>query len=206
MQYLPIILCLLILTVKAQSVEVNLIEIQIVNDSLRTFSGNPEVTLSLRCKNNSSKNLLLYGFDSNLITIPADRLCTNDRIGGGISVVIFNEKHERVYAVHRIPDSIDYKPIPKERFEQLMEEGRVRYLAGTKVLKGADITYTDRKLDLHEFPLRKGTYYLQIIVFAGKSLMTKRVGEEQIAKDKKIYNAELYQGCAVSNEITFRVD
>jgi hypothetical protein len=209
MKYLAIISYLFIISVKGQSVDNGLLEIQIANDSLQTFDRNPELTISLQCKNNSGKNLLLYGFDSNLITIgTADQLCGNqERVGGGIALLVFNEKHEREHAVHSIPDSIAYKPMPKERFEKLMEQGRVRYLAGTRVLKAYSTSCLDRKINLREYrPLKKGVYHLQIIYFAGKSLMTKRVGEEQIAKDKKEHNAELYQGCAISNTITFRVD
>jgi hypothetical protein len=206
MRYLPLIFCLFTAGLRAQSVNENVLNVQIVNDSLQTFASSPEVIISLRCENNSRKSLLLYGFDSNMITIPADRLCANiERVGGGISVIIHSEKRERVYAVHTMPDSIAYKEMAEEKFAQLMKDADRRYLAGTKVLKRS-ITYIDKKLDLHEFPLARGTYYLQIIVFAGRSLMTKAVGEQQIETDKKLYNAELYQGCAISNEITFRVD
>jgi hypothetical protein len=209
MKYLAIIIFLFMIDVRGQSVDEGLLEIQIGNDSLQTFRDNPEVTISLRCKNKSRRNLLLYGFDSNLITMgTADRFCGNqEAVGGGIALFVFNSKHEREYAAHSIPDSIDYKPMPKERFGKLMEQAHVRYLAGTRVLKGYSTSYADQKINLHEYePLKKGTYYLQIIYFAGKSLMTKSVGQEQIAKDKKEHDAELYQGCAISNTITFEID
>ncbi len=206
MRYLTIIFVFSAVSLWGQSAD-SLVEIQIVNDSLKTFANSPELTIPLRCKNNGNKNLIMYGFNSNLLTAYVDRLCGNlEKIGGGIGVLIFNAKHERVYAMHTIPDSIDYKPIPKERFEQLMGYNRMRYLAGTKILKALDISYVDKKFNLREFSLKKGTYQLQLIVFAGKSLVTKGVGIEQIEKDKKEYNAELYQGCAISNQITFRVD
>jgi hypothetical protein len=209
MKYISIILYLLIVTAKAQSVNDNFIEIQIINDSLQTFSDKPELTISLRCKNDSDKNLLLYGFGgSNVLKVGADRLCANqDRISGGIGLLIFNEKHERVYAVLSIHnDSTAYKPMTREKLEERMNQNRLKYLTETKVIEGGSILDFDKTIDLHEFPLRKGTYFLQVIGFAGKSLKTKLVGEEQIEKDKKANNAELYQGCAISNEITFRVD
>jgi hypothetical protein len=208
MKCLPIILFSLIVTANAQSVEVNMIEIEIANDSLKVSASTPEVVLSLRCKNNSSRNLLLYGFGgSNVLKVGTDRLCANqDRISGGIGLLIFNDKHERVYAVLSMPDSIAYKPMPLEQVEATIEKNRLKYLLETKVVQGDSTLCFEKKIDLNEFSLRKGRYYLQVIGYAGKSLKTKMVGEEQIEKDKKAHNAELYQGCAISNEITFRVD
>ena len=142
-----------------------------------------------------------------MLTVGADRLCANqNRISGGIGLLIFNEKHEKVYAVHIMPDSIAYKPMTLEKVQATIEKNRLKYLSETKVIKASSTLSFDKKIDLHEFSLKKGRYYLQVIGFAGESLKTKMVGEEQIEKDKKAYNAELYQGCAISNEITFRVD
>lgn len=208
MKYLTTIFYLFITCVNGQSVDKGLIEMQIINDSLQTFASSPELTISLRCKNNRNKNLLLYGFEGNITKFGAtvERACDQERVGGGIALLILNEKREREHATWSIPDSIDYKPMPKEKFEQRMGQGRLEYLRGTKILKGSDVMYVDQKIDLREFSFKKGTYYLQIIYYSGKKLKTKTVGEEQIEKDKKAYNAELYQGCVISNEITFRVD
>jgi hypothetical protein len=207
MKYITLILHLAIVTVKAQSVYPNSLQIQIQNDSLQTFAANPELVISLRCQNNSDKNLILYGFDSNLTKFGAtvDRVCDYEHVGGGMALLIFNEKQQREYPDWHIPDSIDYKPMPKEKFEQRMQEGRSKYLIGTKVINGAGSFYVDQRIDLHGFSFEVSkTYYLQLIYYSGKSLRTKTVGEEQIEQDKKANNAELYQGCAISNVITFR--
>jgi hypothetical protein len=139
-KYLTMILPLVFaLNVSGQSVD-NSLEIHIGNDTLQTFSANPEIRLSLCCKNNLDKNLLLYGFDSYLLTMYVDRVCAHlERAGGGIGVLVFNEKNEREYAVHSIHDSVAYKPMPKEEFERFMEQGRLKYLKGTKVLKGSEL-------------------------------------------------------------------
>lgn len=196
----------MILSCRAQQ-ELYPIDIQIANDSIKTLSDKSVISISILCKNNNNKNLLLYGFYCNVLTTYVDRICANnDRASGGIGLRVFNDKHERIQAVHFISDSIDHKPMPRERFEQLMIQGRAKYLKATKILKASSTERVDRNFDLREFHLVKGTYYLQIIVYAGKSLITHMVGEEQIKEDKEANNAELYQGCAISNEIMFRVE
>lgn len=207
MRHLSVILCLLIVTVKAQSVDGSLLQIQIVNDSLQTFADNPKVTISLSCKNNGNTDLLLYGLDNLLTTgVREDILKDPERVSASFALFIFNEKHERVYGVWSMPDSIAYKPMPREKLEARMEKNRLEYISKKKVLTGNSTLNFDKKIDLHEFPLKNGTYYLQLIYFSGKRLMTKLVGEAQIEQDKKTHNADLFQGYATTNQITFRVD
>jgi len=57
---------------------------------------------------------------------------------------------------------------------------------------------------LSAFSFKKGAYYLQLIYYSGKALRTETVGEEQIVKDQKTHNAELFQGCAISNIIALK--
>ena len=205
MKYLSIFLHLIIIAVNAQSFDS--IKIRIERDSLQTFVNNPEITISLSCKNNSGKNLLLYGFEGNITKFGAtiERACDVERVGGGMALLIFNQKHERVYGSWRISDSIDYKPMPQEKFEEKMNQGRLKYLKGTKVIRASSVLHVDQTIDLREFSFRRGIYYLQVIYYSGKSLKTKTVGEEQIDKDRKTHKAELFQGCAISNTITFSV-
>jgi hypothetical protein len=191
----------------AQSVSEQSMAIEIINDSLQVFANHGEITISLKCKNFTDKNLLLYGFESELRRYTdVVSICNVERTGGGIALFVYNERGEIQRPEWSIPDSIDYKPMPKERLEVILNNDRLRFINGKKIIKGSGVLYFDRKIDLKDFHLKRGRYYLQIGYYAGKGVKKVMVGEEQIEKDKKAHAAELYQGCAISNKITFRVD
>jgi len=68
------------------------------------------------------------------------------------------------------------------------------------------VSLVDKTISLYDFHLEKGNYYLQVVYFSGKTLIKHTIGQDQIEKDKRINNANLFLGCAISNTVTVLVD
>lgn len=207
MRYIILILWFCASCSKAQSIDAKILEIEIMEDSIAILKEVPQMLLSIRIKNNSEHNMLLYGLGSNVLNnSEMDRLCNPRLVGGGLGIFIFNEQNKRQYSSWSIPDSIDHKPMPREKFEELMKQGTEKYLRGTRVAIKSDFSFFQRRIDLQQYMLKRGTYYLQVVYYSGVGIKDNYVvGEEQIERDRQFYNAEIYQGCAVSNRIVFWV-
>ncbi|MBT1699009.1 hypothetical protein KK083_19095 [Fulvivirgaceae bacterium PWU4] len=184
------------------------LEIELLNDSVSITTGDSEVALTLACRNGGTENLLLYGIMSNLRTnADIERLCNINRVGGGVGLMLLNQSMSPVHVIESIPDSIDYKQYDNKHFSQEMEKGKARFLAGTRILKASEVLNLEMIVNIRQFNLKPGRYYIQMVYYAGKGLKDNFVvGEEQIEKDMKLFDAVLYQGCAVSNKISITVN
>jgi len=67
--------------------------------------------------------------------VTLERVCDFKNVGGGMALLILNEKQQRVYASWEIPDSINYKPMPPEKFKRIMEKEDYDILPGRQFLK-----------------------------------------------------------------------
>jgi hypothetical protein len=190
-----------------QVTENEIIEIRLINDSLRTFMDQSELTVSIQTESKTEKALLLYGFGNNIIRPwkKTSEFCDLNRLGAGIALFVYDSANKNRFATIYIPKELKYKPMPKDTLESRNADLNTEYLKGTKVVQGFDSDFSDVKIDLKDFDLERGMYHLQIIYYSGR-ILEKAVGRSQIEKDRKNYNAELYQGCAISNKIIFRID
>jgi hypothetical protein len=208
MTYIILDLLVYIFILTGCSSSEKLLEIELQNDSVSTTTTDPEITLTLVCRNRGAENLLLYGITSNLRTnADIERLCNTNRVGGGVGLMLFNQKMSPVYVIESIPDSIDYKRHDDKYFSQEMEKEKARFLAGTRVLKVSEVLNLEMIVNIRQFNLKRGRYYMQMVYYAGKGLKDNFVvGEGQIERDMKLFDAVLYQGCAVSNQISITVN
>jgi hypothetical protein len=185
----------------------NLLEVKVLSDSLVVTKNDTEVPIKLQCRNKGKRNLLLYGILSNVLTnAETERLCNVDRVGGGVGLLIFNNQLLPEYTIESIPDSIDYKQIDRDSFKKQMDKAKRQFLAGTRTVEAASVLDLTIKVNIRQFKLKPGKYYLQMIYYSGKGLRDNFVvGPEQIEKDMELHNAVVYQGCATSNQIVVTV-
>jgi hypothetical protein len=62
-----------------------------------------------------------------------------------------------------------------------------------------------RTVGLKRFHLKKGTYSLMLIYFAGENI-SNLVDANQMETDRQKHSAKIYQGCARSNKVTLVVE
>jgi hypothetical protein len=96
--------------------------------------------------------------------------------------------------------------MPIDSVETFMRREKKQYLKEMRVIEANNQILFEKKFNLKEYHLEKGNYTLQIGYYAGVGLEKAMVGRDQIDRDKIINGAELYQGCAISNEIHLRID
>ena len=201
---LQILACIFgLIEARAQHQGDSVLGIQIMCDSVSARTTDPRVSVLVLSSNTGQRNLILYGFDSNLLTVgftPED-LCASDEVGAGIGALIYTENHQRRYSSFGIPPEIAYTPLSKERFERSVKESRRKFLSGTKVLTKMDTSTSRVSIPLEKFYLTKGKYWIQIIYYSGKNVVTRVVGEDKALEDKILYDANIFEGCATSNKI-----
>lgn len=183
------------------------LQIRFKRDSVLLAKNETEIALTVECKNSGNVNLLLYGIMSNLLTnADAERLCNVNRVGGGIGLMLFDHKLSPVYAVETIPDSIKHKRLDERTFKSEMADSKKRFLGGTRVLKASQVLELVLNVDMRQFNLRPGQYHLKLVYYAGKGLTDDFVvGQQQIERDMHLYDAKLYQGCVLSDQIVLTV-
>jgi hypothetical protein len=189
----------------AQLISPRSIEIEVLTDSGQVVVEDEKINLNLRCQNFCDQNLLLYGFDSDFNSFTTiDQICDVDHTSARFALFIYDENSEI-----RQPDwslgDIDYKPMPAESLEAFMKTKKLQYLTETRVIAGNAVIIFRRNIDLKDYHLTKGNYYLQVGYYSGVGVEKALIGKTQIEKDKVTYNAQLYQGCSISNKIRFVV-
>ena len=182
-------------------------EVQLSIDSVNFFDNGNIITVSLKCKNFSNKNLLLYGFESDLNRYTdLARICNLDRVSARFALFVYDTTGAIQYPEWSIPDSIDYKPMPKARLDESMQKEQAQYRRATRIVKSNGTVTFERQIDLRDFKLRPGEYFLQFGYYSGKGIKQLGLDEAQIEMDEKANNAALYQGCTLSNKISFSVN
>jgi len=196
----------LILNSEAQSISPRSIEIEILTASGQVIAEDGKINLRLRCKNFSDQRLLLYGFESELNTFTnVDRICDIDHTSARFALFIYDENNQIIQPDWSIGE-VDYKPMPSDSLAAFMKTKRLQYLTETRVINSNDVVDFEKWIDLKDYHLKKGNYYLQFGYYSGVGVEKAMVGRAQIERDKVTNNAELYQGCAISNKIMIEVD
>ncbi|NBW39171.1 MAG: hypothetical protein EBR30_29965 [Cytophagia bacterium] len=187
-------------------IESNDFDLSITQDTISIAKDTPVVTLSLNCSNVSGKSFILYEFNGSILMPPyeQDNFCIKE-VAAGLALFIYKESGKQKFPETYISDSIDYTPMPRERVEFLLRESRVEFAKGTCVFKPSDRRDFKKEIDLTSYQLERGTYYLQLVYFSGEYI-TNYVDPDQIAKDKRTHNANVYQGCIKSNQVKLTVN
>jgi hypothetical protein len=205
MKFLPIILMIFFL-ISARSQTSSPIGIEIITESVHASGEEVGIMLKLKCVNFADSNFLLYGFDSDFNEFTTiERICDVKRTSGRFALFIYTKSHDVLWPEWRIGD-IDYKPMTRDSLDASLEREKLRYLKDTRVIKRNDAMFFEKKIALNDYHLEKGRYFVQIAYYAGIGVEKEIVGKAQVDRDKIVYDAELYQGCAVSNTITLIID
>ncbi|HEY9047595.1 MAG TPA: hypothetical protein VIN08_16930 [Ohtaekwangia sp.] len=208
MTYLKFLSIVLFVSLRPPALTQN-IQIQVKQDDFNHIpKSDQRMSIVLDCKNNGDSNLLLYAIGSHLVQnlVTEERVCDLTRVGAGLALMVFNENHERKYPIFRVHDSTLDVPQTEEQLEKLLDQGREQLLDGTRVVKVRGDISVHWNIDLSNFNLKEGRYYFKLIYFSGEGIWKNRIGETQIKQDMKIYNADLYQGCAISNIVHFVIE
>lgn len=188
----------------------NVLSIQILDTTLVTHINTPQqrISFQFQIKNDSNSILLLYGINGGVRNMPvkADRLWDNkEKMSAGVALYIYNEEMKKL-GVRKpmISEEIDHKPMPKEKLDSIFMISRSKYLKGTKVIGSFETITLEKEIDVKNYNLKKGIYYIQIAYFSGSSILSM-VDKQQLEEDKRVYKASVYYGCAVSNVVKFVV-
>lgn len=184
----------------SQTFDAENVKLSILKDTLITLSNDPRIKLDFEVKNISLSNLILYRLKSDISRDQignVEGFCEIEKISAGMTLYVFDEKNEPVTAIHWYVQGIG-NPITKEKFDSLMSRHKNNSLKATVILGESEIRNFKQEVDLREFHLNKGRYFIQLLYFAGRRI-TNFVSEGEISNDKKLFNAEVYQGCVISN-------
>jgi len=182
-------------------------ELKIQNDIIRVNESSLDIIVTFSGFNCSNESMILYNLNSQILMpfIEEKEYCKED-VAAGMTFYISNEAGEFIFPeVPLIPDSIDYKPMPKEKLETLLAQSKIEFAKNTRVFKPHEKIDFKQKIRLQEYQLEKGVYYLHLLYFSGPYI-TNYVDADQIAKDKRSYTANVYQGCIKSNEVRLIVN
>ena len=206
MRYLVVIAAVaLFMNLTGQSVLGQSTDVQISIDSVTVSENGRSITAVFICKSLSDKNLLLYGFEGELNRFTdLARMCNLDRVSARFALFVYDENGVIQYPEWSIPDSIDYQPMPKERLAYFMEEERSQYRRATRMIKANQSFVAERKIDLADFHLQSGKYFLQVGYYSGKGI-NQLLHEAEVAGDMRIHHATVFRGCILSNKSSFYI-
>lgn len=182
------------------------LDLRIHNDVLKIDKINSDVILEFGILNCSNENIIAYGINGQITRMIIENDFCHEDVAAGLTFYLYNEAGEAFFPeVPLIPDSIDYKPMPKEKLQALMEQSKVEFVKNTRVFSPQRRIEFKQKIRLQDCQLEKGVYYLQVLYFSG-NYITNYVTVEQIDKDKRVHKASVYQGCLKSNKVKLIVN
>jgi hypothetical protein len=175
------------------------IAIEIV--TLQVSEINTKATIAVKLQNLTDKNLLLYGFESEFNRFAnVNSICDVSRAGGKFALFIYDENNTIVEAEWRTHNNDSDFPVTTEQLETMKKQERLNYLSEKRLIKKNESTNFEREIDLKDYHLIRGVYYLQLGYYSGKAI-EQVVSKTQVDRDKLSNGAELFQGCAISNRI-----
>lgn len=185
----------------------NFVTLQILNDSLHFSSKDADSEISIRFKNRSDKDILTYGLDFVLRSVPlkADKLCDQNEVSAGLGLIVYGNKESQIFAGFSIRDNKRDKPMTKERLDSIRQNGKNQLRRDTVILKKRSDKVFAKCINLRDFCLKSGTYFVQVIYYCGRQIVYN-ISKEDIGSDIKKFKAELYQGCSYSNRIKVIID
>lgn len=188
-------------TAVSQTFDTGNIQLSILKDTLTTRSDDPRINLSFSVKNGSNSSFILYELNSKIVrdrfgTI--DPYCAQENTSAAIILYVFDEESKPVTAIHWYINDLR-NPMTKERFDSIMSSHKESYLKRAVILKKFQEEDFEQEIDMQEFQLEKGRYFIQLLYFAGKRIRNF-VTEDEILKDKAHFGAEVFQGCLISDK------
>jgi hypothetical protein len=182
------------------------INFHLLDEEIHVKPGGTIISFDLKVKSCSENNYLLYGFNDDVESAWREEFdyCKKS-IVAGLVVFVYDQKMEGVYAVVYISEDIRYKPITDEQVQQVIAEEKVRFRNSFQIIKPREPVVFGKKVDLRDFRLVPGTYYMKLLYYEGDNIINL-VTEEQMAEDRKKYKAEIFEGCIGSNLIKLIVE
>ena len=167
--------------------------------------GKDSIELVFSVKNCSKDNLILYNLAEAVEAeeFEESNYC-NPNITAGITLFIYDANSEMMLPNIEFADSIAVRPHLDEWFTKLVNKARSEFHKNMRVANADQNIELKSTVGLKRFHLKKGTYSLMLIYFAGENI-SNLVSADQMDADQRKHNAKIYQGCARSNKITFVV-
>lgn len=202
MRNLVYLLCIFsCVTARSQSLDAGKVKLSIVQDSLVTTWDEPTINLDFGIKNCSNSNLILYEFNSTIIRDGLGTLapyCDQEKTSAAVILYITDSISKPVTAIHWYVNDLR-NPMTKNRLDSIMTVHKDTYLHRAVILDAFNRECFTQEIDLQEFHLQKGQYFVQLLYFSGKRIRNF-VTNDDMRKDKRRFNAEIFQGCVVSNK------
>jgi len=192
--------------VKKQYLQNEDIKLRIMNEVIAIKEGSQSLNLSVNVGNNSKQNYLLYNFKS----IEAgflDEVDCNDgeNFGARMNLIILYQNKKGV--PHVVSDTSYGIPFTQDSLRNATLKLNDQWIRNTVSLKSTQSETIDFHVNLKQegFRLQKGKYYIYIYYRAG-NFVKEFLGKEQILKDTKAENANLFLGCLKSNQVTLIIE
>ena len=167
--------------------------------------GKDSIELVFSVKNCSKDKLILYNLAE---AVEAEELDESDycnpNITAGITLFIYDANSAVMWPDIVFADSIAYNP-KQDWFIKSVNKARSEFHKNMRVANADQNIELKSTVGLKRFHLKKGTYSLMLIYFAGENI-SNLVSADQMNADQRKHNAKIYQGCARSNKITLVVE
>ena len=203
MKLLSLVIVFCSINVNGQNRESS-IKIHIADTALVADVIDKKISIHFECKNLTDSTLILYGINGSFRIFPTkiENLWQYEtKMSAGRALYIYNSSLKKIGTrAPMISPDIDHKPLPESKFDSLIAAGRSKYLKGKKVIKAYETIRLTQEIDIKEYELAKGTYYIQIVYFSGP-MTSAMVAPEQIEKDKNESNGTVFHGIAISNRV-----
>jgi hypothetical protein len=168
--------------------------------------GKDSIELVFSVKNCSKDKLILYNLAE---PVEADQFeesfYCNPNITAGITLFIYDANSEMMWPDIEYADSIAVRPQLDDWFIKLANKARSEFHKNMRVANADHSIELKSTVGLKRFHLKKGTYSLMLIYFAGENI-SNLVSADQMNADQRKHNAKIYQGCARSNKVTLVVE
>jgi hypothetical protein len=191
---------------KSQSLDAREIKLSILNDTLSTTSGDPRINLSFSVRNCSNLNLIIYELNSKIIRDAfgsMDPYCDQETTSAAVILYVFDAAAKPITAIHWYVNDLR-NPMTSMKLDSLMSVHKDSYLSRAVVLKKLQRENFQQEIDLREFKLARGQYFIQLLYFAGKRIRNF-VTEDDMLKDTVHFDGTVFQGCLVSNKCVLMV-
>lgn len=179
-----------------------LLKYEVSNDIIYLEPGNKRLTIKSKIINRSTKNVVLYNFQGEIIMPPFEEkeLC-GEKVAASRMIFVYDEEMNQIFPGNfvLIPDSLDYSPMPKERVIDIIDISRRKFIASSIILEANQSIANLINIDLNDYDIRKGIYYVQLAYASGK-YVSNFVTDIDVEDNLK-NNREVFNGCVRANRV-----
>ena len=183
------------------------VDLRLLNDTIITAKGQTQTKFRFRLTNNSDVNQIFYRLNSTPIlskTKNIESYCDPQKTGAGLAIFLFNEDSTARMPFHWYVND-KKNEMTKSRFDSIHNESKRRSLNATMMVSKNNIVDVEQTMNLKDFRLERGKYFIQLMYFSGHYI-SDFANEEQIKSDRIKYSAEIFQGCLLSNKAILIVE